>query len=355
VVEIAENRCHPKDISLNPSQTQETKTMARIYNDITETIGNTPLVRLNRIAKEHGAVADVLLKLEFFNPLSSVKDRIGKALVEDALKSGRINRDTVLIEPTSGNTGIALAFVAAAKGLKLILTMPETMSIERRKLLKILGAKLVLTEGAKGMKGAIDKADELQNQIPNSVILQQFANPANPAIHRQTTAEEIWRDTDGKVDIVVAGIGTGGTITGVGEVLKARKPSVKIVAVEPDASPVLSGGQPGPHKLQGIGPGFVPVVLNTKIYDEIIRVKETDSGPLSKQVNQREGIPIGISSGAATWAALQLAKRPENKGKMIVAIIPSSSERYLSTWLFADINVESDSVEEFVHPPTPPA
>jgi cysteine synthase A len=322
--------------------------MAKIYNDITETIGNTPLVRLNRTAAAHGALAEVLLKLEFFNPLSSVKDRIGKAMIEDALKSGRINKDTILIEPTSGNTGIALAFVAAAHGLRIILTMPETMSLERRKLLKILGARLVLTEGAKGMKGAIAKAEELNKQIPNSVVLQQFANPSNPEIHRKTTAEEIWRDTDGTVDFVVSGIGTGGTITGVGEVLKSRKPSVKIVAVEPDASPVLSGGQPGPHKLQGIGPGFVPAVLNTKIYDEIIRVKEADSGPVSKQVNKLDGIPIGISSGAATWAALQIAKRPENKGKVIVVIIPSSSERYLSTWLFADINVESDKLDDLL-------
>jgi cysteine synthase A len=322
--------------------------MARIYDDITQTIGNTPLVRLNRTAAAHGALADVLLKLEFFNPLSSVKDRIGKAMIEDALKSGRINKDTVLIEPTSGNTGIALAFVAAAKGLKLVLTMPETFSLERRKLLKVLGARLVLTEGAKGMKGAIARAEELSKQIPNSVILQQFANPSNPEIHRRTTAEEIWRDTDGKVDIVVSGIGTGGTITGIGEVLKSRKPSVRIVAVEPDASPVLSGGQPGPHKLQGIGPGFIPAVLNTKIYDEVIRVKETDSGPVSKQVNKLDGIPIGISSGAATWAALQLAKRPENAGKVIVVIIPSSSERYLSTWLFADINVESDKLDDLI-------
>ncbi len=318
--------------------------MSKIYNDITETIGNTPLVRLNRTAKEHGAVAEIALKLEFFNPLSSVKDRIGFAMIDDALKSGRINQSTVLIEPTSGNTGIALAFVAAAKGLKLILTMPETMSLERRKLLKILGARLVLTEGAKGMKGAIAKAEELQKEIPNSVVLQQFANPANPAAHRKSTAEEIWRDTDGKVDILVSGIGTGGTITGIGEVLKERKPGMKIVAVEPDSSPLLSGGQPGPHKLQGIGAGFVPPVLNTKVYDEIIRVKETDSGPISKQVNQQDGIPIGISSGAAVWAALQLAKRPENKGKLIVAIIPSSSERYLSTWLFNDINTDTDSI-----------
>ncbi len=322
--------------------------MARIYDDITQTIGNTPLVRLNRTAAQHGAQAEILLKLEFFNPLSSVKDRIGAAMIEDALASGKINASTVLIEPTSGNTGIALAFVAAAKGLKLILTMPETMSLERRKLLKILGARLVLTEGAKGMKGAIAKAEELQKEIPNSVVLQQFANPANPAAHRKSTAEEIWRDTDGKVDILVSGIGTGGTITGIGEVLKERKPGVKIVAVEPDSSPVLSGGQPGPHKLQGIGAGFVPPVLNTKVYDEIIRVKETDSGPISKQVNQQDGIPIGISSGAAVWAALQLAKRPENKGKLIVAIIPSSSERYLSTWLFNDINTDSDSIADLI-------
>ncbi|PAW87487.1 MAG: cysteine synthase A [Opitutia bacterium Tous-C10FEB] len=324
--------------------------MAKIYHDITATIGNTPLVRLNRTAAAHGAQADILLKLEFFNPLSSVKDRIGFAMIEDALKSGKINKDTVLIEPTSGNTGIALAFVAAAKGLKLILTMPETMSSERRKLLKILGARLILTEGPKGMKGAIAKAEELAAKIPGGVILQQFANPANPAAHRQTTAEEIWRDTDGQVDFIVSGIGTGGTITGIGEVLKGRKAGVKIVAVEPDASPVLSGGAPGPHKLQGIGAGFVPAVLNTKIYDEIIRVKEADSGPVSKQVNQLDGIPIGISSGAAVWAAIQLAKRPENKGKQIVVIIASSSERYLSTWLFADISVESDSIDDLLAP-----
>jgi cysteine synthase A len=325
--------------------------MAKIHNDITETIGNTPLVRLNRTAAAHGAQAEILLKLEFFNPLSSVKDRIGFAMIDDALKSGRINQSTVLIEPTSGNTGIALAFVAAAKGLKLILTMPETMSTERRKLLKILGARLILTEGPKGMKGAIAKAEELQKQIPNSVILQQFANPSNPAVHRRTTAEEIWRDTDGKVDIIVSGIGTGGTITGVGEVLKPRKASLKIIAVEPDASPVLSGGAPGPHKLQGIGAGFVPAVLNTKIYDEVIRVKEADSGPVSKQVNQLDGIPVGISSGAAVWAAIQLAKRPENAGKQIVVIIPSSSERYLSTWLFADVSPETDSLEDLIPKP----
>src|SRR3954467_8336191 len=322
--------------------------MAKIYNDITETIGNTPLVRLNRTAAAHGAQAEILLKLEFFNPLSSVKDRIGYAMIDDALKSGKINAKSVIIEPTSGNTGIALAFVAAAKGLKLILTMPETMTMERRKILKILGARLVLTEGPKGMKGAIAKAEELQTKIPNSVILQQFSNPSNPAVHRRTTAEEIWRDTDGKVDIVVSGIGTGGTITGVGEVLKPRKPSLKIVAIEPDASPVLSGGTPGPHKLQGLGAGFIPAILNTKIYDEVIRVKETDSAPVSKQVNSLDGIPIGISSGAAVWAAIQLSKRPENKGKQIVAVIPSSSERYLSTWLFADISAESDTIDDLV-------
>jgi cysteine synthase A len=331
--------------SLNPNPT-----MAKIYNDITETIGNTPLVRLNRTAAAHQAQAEVLLKLECFNPLSSVKDRIGLSMIDDALRSGRITTKSILIEPTSGNTGIALAFVAAAKGIRLILTMPETMSFERRKLLKILGARLVLTEGAKGMKGAIAKAEELAAKIPHSVILQQFSNPANPAVHRQTTAEEIWRDTDGKVDFVVAGVGTGGTITGVGEVLKSRKPSVKIVAVEPDSSPVLSGGAPGPHKIQGIGAGFVPAVLNTKIYDEVIRVKEADSGPVSKQINQLDGIPVGISSGAIAWAALQLAQRPENKGKQIVAIIPSSSERYLSSWLFADINVESDSIDDLLAP-----
>jgi cysteine synthase A len=324
--------------------------MARIYNDITETIGNTPLVRLNRTAAVHGAKATILLKLEFFNPLSSVKDRIGFAMIDEALKSGRITPQTVLIEPTSGNTGIALAFVAAAKGLKLILTMPETMSLERRKLLKILGAKLILTEGIKGMKGAIARAEELHSKIPNSVILQQFANPDNPAVHRKTTAEEIWRDTDGKVDFIVAGVGTGGTITGVGEVLKARNPAVKIVAVEPFGSPVLSGGSPGPHKLQGIGAGFVPSVLNTKIIDEIIQVKEEHSGPVSKQVNTLDGIPIGISSGAITWAAIELAKRPENAGKTIVAVIPSSSERYLSTWLFADISAESDDLSDVFAP-----
>jgi cysteine synthase len=322
--------------------------MSRIYNDITETIGNTPLVRLNRTAKKHGALAEILLKLEFFNPLSSVKDRIGVSMIDDALKSGRINQGTVLIEPTSGNTGIALAFVAAARGLKLILTMPETMSLERRKLLKILGAKLVLTEGPKGMKGAIAKAEELNHQIPNSVILQQFSNPSNPAIHRKTTAEEIWRDTDGKVDFVVAGVGTGGTITGVGEVIKPRKPEFRTIAVEPAKSPVISGGKPGPHKLQGLGAGFIPDNLNRAVVDEVITVSEEDSGPISKEINQLEGIPVGISSGAAVWAALQVAKRPENSGKLIVTIIPSCCERYLSSWLFADVGVESDSLGDLI-------
>jgi cysteine synthase A len=322
--------------------------MAKIYNDIAETIGNTPLVRLNRTAAAHGAQAEILLKLEFFNPLSSVKDRIGAAMINDAIASGKIDKNTILIEPTSGNTGIALAFVAAAKGLKIILTMPETMTTERRKLLKILGARLILTEGPKGMKGAIAKAEELAAKIPNSVILQQFSNPSNPAIHRRTTAEEIWNDTDGKVDIIISGIGTGGTITGVGEVLKQRKPSIKIIALEPSGSPVLSGGQPGPHKLQGLGAGFIPAILNTKIYDEVITVKEEDSAPISKEVNRLDGIPIGISSGAAVWAAIQVAKRPENKDKQIVAIIPSSSERYLSSWLFAEIGVESDSIDDLL-------
>jgi cysteine synthase A len=325
--------------------------MAKIYNDITETIGNTPLVRLNRTAAAHGAQAEILLKLEFFNPLSSVKDRIGQAMIDDALKSGRINKDTVLIEPTSGNTGIALAFVAAARGLKLVLTMPETMTAERKRILKVLGARLVLTEGAKGMKGAIAKAEELSAKIPNSVILQQFSNPSNPAVHRRTTAEEIWKDTDGKVDIVISGIGTGGTITGIGEVIKPRKPSFKLIAVEPAGSPILSGGQPGPHKLQGLGAGFVPAILNTKIYDEVITVKEDDAAPISKQVAKLDGIPVGISSGAAIWAAIQVAKRPENKGKQIVAIVPSSAERYLTSWLFADLTVESDNIDDLMPPP----
>jgi cysteine synthase A len=322
--------------------------MAGIYHDITETIGNTPLVRLNRTAAAHGAQAEILLKLEFFNPLSSVEDRIGLAMIDAGIKTGKINSRTVLIEATSGNTGITLAFVAAAKGLRIILTMPDTMTLERRKILKILGARLVLTEGAKGVKGAMAKAEELAARIPHSFMPQQFLNPANPAAHRQTTAEEIWRDTEGGVDIVVSGVGTGGTITGIGDVLKSRKPSVKMIAVEPDGSPVLSGGSAGPHKLQGLGAGFIPAVLDPKIYDEVIRVKETDSGPVSRQVNQLDGIPVGISSGAAIWAALQVAKRPESRGQQIVVIIPSSSERYLSSWLFADLNIESDPIDDLV-------
>ncbi len=308
--------------------------MSRIYNDITETIGNTPLVRLNRVAKKHGAVADILIKLESFNPLSSVKDRIGVAMIDDALKAGKINAQTVLIEPTSGNTGIALAFVAAARGLKLILTMPETMSTERRKLLKIFGAKLVLTEGAKGMKGAIAKAEELAAELPDAIIPQQFKNLANPDIHRKTTALEIWNDTDGAVDILVAGVGTGGTITGTGQVLKAKKPSVKVVAVEPEASPVLSGGAPSPHKIQGIGAGFVPDVLDTGVYDEIAKVSNEDAFENARAIARLEGIPVGISSGAALTAAIRLGQLEENAGKTIVVIIPSFAERYLSTALF---------------------
>jgi cysteine synthase A len=280
-----------------------------------------------------------------------VKDRIGLAMIDDALRAGKINAQTVLIEPTSGNTGIALAFVAAARGLRLILIIPDSMTLERRKLLKILGARVVLTEGAKGMKGAIARAEELARAIPNSLIMQQFMNPANPDVHRRTTAEEIWRDTGGGVDLVVAGIGTGGTITGVGEVLKARKPAVRIIAVEPDGSAVLSGGPPGPHKLHGLGAGFVPAVLNTKIYDEIIRVKDADAGAVSRQVIQLDGIPVGISSGAAVWAALQLAQRPENAGRQIVAIIPSGTERYLSSWLFADVGVDGDPIDDLLPAP----
>lgn len=319
-----------------------------IHDSIVDTIGNTPLVRLNRTAKLHGAQAEVLLKLEYLNPLGSVKDRIGAAMIDAAVASGEINRDTVLIEPTSGNTGIALAFVAAARGLKLILTMPNTMSIERRKLLKMLGARVVLTDGTKGVKAAIAKAEELRDRIPGSVILQQFANPANPEAHRRTTAEEIWRDTGGQVDIIVSGVGSGGTITGLSQGLRARQPSIRIVAVEPAASPVLSGGQPGPHKLHGIGPGFIPAVLDTRAFDEVVQVADVDAGNLAKEVIRLDGIPVGISSGSAIWAGLQLARRPENRGKRIVVIIPSGAERYLSTWLFADLDVESDSIEDLV-------
>ncbi len=324
--------------------------MTRIYNDITETIGNTPLVRLNRTAEAHEVDAEILLKLEFFNPLSSVKDRIGLSMIREALESNAINEDSVLIEATSGNTGIALAFVAAAKGLKLVLVMPDSMTVERRKLFKILGARLVLTEGAKGMPGAVAKAAELARRIPNSHVLGQFSNPANPAIHRKTTAEEIWRDTERTVDIVVAGVGTGGTITGVGEVLKSRKPSIQIIAVEPATSAVLSGKPAGPHKLHGLGAGFIPEILNKSAYDEVIQVSDADAGATSKQINRLDGIPVGISSGASAWAAIQLAKRPENKGKRIVAITPSCCERYLSSWLFSDVGVETDDLEDLLGP-----
>src|SRR5258705_6426144 len=309
--------------------------MGRIYNNIVETVGRTPLVRLNKVTD--GAPATILLKCEFFNPLGSVKDRIGMSMIEAAEKTGILKKDTVIIEPTSGNTGIALAFGAAAKGYQLILTMPETMSLERRTLLAMLGAKLVLTPGTEGMKGAIARAEQLAKETPNSWIPQQFDNPSNPEIHRKTTAEEIWNDTDGKVDILISAVGTGGTITGVGEVIKARKPSFQCVAVEPDASPVLSGGQPGPHPIQGIGAGFVPKLLNTKIYDEVVRVKNDDAMDLARRMAKEEGLLVGISSGAAMWAALEVAKRGSSKGRLIVVIIPSFGERYLSTPLFAGL------------------
>ncbi|MDD5238789.1 MAG: cysteine synthase A [Candidatus Omnitrophica bacterium] len=308
--------------------------MEKIFSDITKTIGNTPLVKLNHIAEGSGAT--ILAKLESFNPLSSVKDRIGVSMIEDAKRRGTLKKDSTIIEPTSGNTGVALAFVAAAKGYKLILTMPDTMSIERRQLLSIFGAQLVLTPGAEGMKGAINKAEQLAKEIPNSVILQQFNNPANPEIHRKTTAEEIWNDTDGKVDILVSGVGTGGTITGISEVIKKRKKDFYVVAVEPNDSPVLSGGQPGSHKIQGIGAGFVPEVLNRKIIDEVIRVTNENAGITARHLAKLEGILAGISSGAALWAALEVAKRKENKGKIIVVVLPDTGERYLSTWLFQE-------------------
>ena len=308
--------------------------MGNIAEKLTDLIGNTPLLALNRYSKEAGLAAPIIGKLEYFNPLGSVKDRIAFAMIEAGEAAGKIKPDSVIIEPTSGNTGIGLAFVSASRGYKLILTMPETMSVERRTLLKALGAELVLTPGAEGMKGAIRKAEELAQANPNSFLPQQFKNPANPQMHRKTTAEEIWRDTGGKVDIFVAGVGTGGTITGVGEVLKSRNPAVQIIAVEPADSPVLSGGQPGPHKIQGIGAGFVPDVLNVNIIDEIITVKNDDAMATGRELARTEGLLIGISCGAAVWAATQVAKRPENKGKVVVVILPDTGERYLSTALF---------------------
>ena len=313
----------------------------KIANNVAELIGKTPLVRLNRVnaGKEFENAATIALKLEFFNPAHSVKDRIAVAMLDAAEKAGRIKPDTIILEPTSGNTGIGLAMVAAARGYKMAFVMPETMSRERKLILKAYGAELFLTPGPEGMPGAIKKANDLAAADSRYFIPQQFENPANPEIHRQTTAEEIWRDTDGKVDIFVSGIGTGGTITGVGEVLKARKPGVQVIAVEPDASPVLSGGARGPHPIQGIGAGFVPAILNTKIYDEVVRVKNDDALNTARQLATDEGLLVGISSGAAVWAALEVAKRPENKGKLVVVIIPSFGERYLSTVLYQHLDV----------------
>lgn len=307
----------------------------KVYNDVTEVVGNTPLVRLNKLTKD--LQATVLVKLESKNPLWSVKDRIGVAMIDAAEKAGKLKPGGVIVEPTSGNTGIALAFVSATRGYKLILTMPETMSLERRKLLKIFGAELVLTPGEKGMKGAVEKAEEIHENTPGSFLPQQFNNPANPEIHRKTTAEEIYRDTDGKIDIFISGVGTGGTITGVSEVLKNKIPGFKAIAVEPADSPVLSGGKPGPHKIQGIGAGFVPGVVRKDLIDEIIPVKNEDAGETSRRLAREEGILAGISSGANVWAALQVAKRPENKGKTIVTVICDTGERYLSTWLFQNV------------------
>ena len=310
--------------------------MSHIYTSADQLIGRTPLLELTHIEKENALEATILGKLEYFNPAGSVKDRIAKAMIDDAEASGALKPGSVIIEPTSGNTGIGLASVAAARGYRIIIVMPETMSVERRQLMKAYGAELVLTEGAKGMKGAIAKAEELSHEIPDSFIPGQFVNPANPAIHKSTTGPEIWADTDGKVDIFVAGVGTGGTVTGVGAYLKEQNPTVQVVAVEPAGSPVLSKGTPGSHKIQGIGAGFVPDVLDTKIYDEIITVENEDAFAVGKEVGRSEGVLVGISSGAAVWAAIQLAKRPENKGKTIVALLPDTGDRYLSTPLFAD-------------------
>lgn len=308
--------------------------MAKIYDDIIKTIGNTPLIRINKMAS--GLKAELVVKMEKNNPLASVKDRIGLSMIEAAESAGLIKKDTVIIEPTSGNTGIALAYVCAVKGYRLILTMPDTMSLERRALLRIFGAELVLTEGAKGMKGAIEKAEELAKEHKGTFIPQQFKNAANVEIHRKTTAEEIWNDTDGKVDILISGVGTGGTITGVAQVIKKRKPSFKAIAVEPKDSPVLSGGKPGPHKIQGIGAGFVPDILQRELIDEIILVTNEDAGTTARRAAREEGLLVGISSGAALWAGLEVAKRPENAGKLIVAVLPDTGERYLSTWLFQE-------------------
>ncbi|MBC7249395.1 MAG: cysteine synthase A [Anaerolineae bacterium] len=306
--------------------------MAHIFQDITQTIGNTPLVRLNRVTK--GLESTVLVKVEAFNPLSSVKDRVGVNMIVAAEKAGLIKEDTIILEPTSGNTGIALAFVCAARGYKLLLTMPDTMSMERRKLLRALGAELILTPGREGMSGAVRRAEEMAAQDPRYLILQQFKNPANPEIHRRTTAEEIWRDTDGQVDIVVAGVGTGGTITGIAEVIKSRKPRFQAIAVEPSSSPVLSGGQPGPHKIQGIGAGFIPDILRAELIDEVVQVRDEDAIAMARRLAREEGILAGVSSGAATFAALEVARRAENRNKLIVAILPDTGERYLSTPLF---------------------
>ena len=310
--------------------------MSKIYTSADQLIGKTPLMELTHIEKEHGLKAKILAKLEYFNPAGSVKDRVAKAMIDEAEKSGKLKKDSVIIEPTSGNTGIGLAAVAAARGYRIIIVMPETMSVERRQIMKAYGAELVLSDGARGMKGAIEKAEELAKELPNSFIPGQFVNPANPAVHKATTGPEIWEDTDGKVDIFVAGVGTGGTVTGTGEYLKSRNPNVKVVAVEPASSPVLSQGHAGAHKIQGIGAGFVPDVLDTKIYDEIITVENDNAFATGRLIGKHEGVLVGISSGAAVWAAIELAKRPENKGKTIVALLPDTGDRYLSTPLFAD-------------------